>query len=99
MLFAILCTDKPGSLDLRMEIRPAHVDYLNSLGDMLRFAGPFLDHDEKPCGSMLMVEAGSIEAAHTVAAGDPYAQAGLFEKTEVRRWNWTIKNPDAKPAA
>ncbi|MBC8129270.1 MAG: hypothetical protein H7Y08_02980 [Rhizobiaceae bacterium] len=95
MLFAILCTDKPASLDLRMETRPPHVEYLKSLGATLRLAGPFLGADEKPCGSMLIVDAKDSDAAKAIAAGDPYAEAGLFETTEIRRWNWTFGNPDA----
>jgi uncharacterized protein YciI len=95
MLFAILCDDKPGSLDLRLSTRPEHVDFLTGLGTVLKFAGPFLDADEKPCGSMLVVEAGDAEAARAIAAGDPYAKAGLFARTEVRAWRWTINNPEA----
>ena len=32
MLFALICTDKPASLDLRMAMRPDHLKYLESLG-------------------------------------------------------------------
>lgn len=95
MLFAILCDDKPGSLDLRLSTRPEHVAFLTGLGTVLKFAGPFLDAEEKPCGSMLVVEAESAEAAKAIAAKDPYAEAGLFAKTEVRAWRWTINNPEA----
>ena len=28
MLFVIICTDKPNSLDLRLSTRPVHVDFL-----------------------------------------------------------------------
>ncbi|MEX6507265.1 YciI-like protein [Jiella sp. M17.18] len=95
MLFAILCNDKPGSLQLRMDTRPEHVAHLNGLGDTLKFAGPFLDAEDKPCGSLLVVDAPSAEAATAIAEKDPYAKAGLFANVTVRRWNWTVKNPDA----
>ena len=56
MLFAILCEDKPGALELRMETRPAHLDYLKSLGGTLKFAGPFLTEKEQtPCGSLVVI--------------------------------------------
>ncbi|KQT61847.1 MULTISPECIES: YciI-like protein [unclassified Aureimonas] len=95
MLFAILCDDKPGSLDLRLSTRPEHVAFLTGLGTVLKFAGPFLDGEEKPCGSMLVVEAESLDAAKAIAAEDPYAKAGLFAQTSVRAWRWTINNPEA----
>ncbi|KQT52671.1 hypothetical protein ASG43_19645 [Aureimonas sp. Leaf454] len=95
MLFAILCDDKAGGLDLRMSTRPEHVAFLTGLGATLKFAGPFLDGSQNPCGSMLVVEADSADAARAIAAEDPYAKAGLFEATEVRAWRWTINNPEA----
>ncbi|MGH6862166.1 MAG: YciI-like protein [Phyllobacterium sp.] len=96
MLYALLCNDKPGQLQLRLDTRTAHLDYLNGLGDALKFAGPFLGDDAKPNGSLVVIEAADLDAAKTVAAGDPYARAGLFETVDIRPWNWAIKNPDSK---
>lgn len=95
MLFAIIADDKSDSLEVRMSNRPAHLDFLNSLGDRLKLAGPFLDASDKPTGSFVVVEADDIEAARRIAADDPYAKAGLFEAVMVRPWKWTVKNPDA----
>ena len=69
MLFAFICTDKPGHLNVRMETRPAHVEHLNKLNaeGTLKIAGPFLDADGKPCGSLVIVKADSIEAARAIA--------------------------------
>ena len=41
MLFALLCQDKPGALQLRLDTRPIHVEYLDSLNKdgKLAFAG------------------------------------------------------------
>ena len=95
MLYALLCDDKPNSLQLRLDTRAEHVAFLNGLGDALKFAGPFLDENDKPCGSLVVIEADSREAAREVADRDPYARAGLFEAVAVRPWNWAIKNPAA----
>ena len=95
MLYAVLCTDKPDHLQTRMDTRPEHLAFRNSLGYKLKFAGPFLRADEKPNGSLLMLDAESLEAAKALAGEDPYAKAGLFETVEVKRWNWSVKNPDA----
>ncbi len=96
MLFAFLCTDKPGRLNVRMETRPTHVEYLNKLNaeGTLKFAGPFLDDDGKPNGSLVVVEAADMAAARTIAEADPYYMAGLFEKVEVKAWNWVFNKPE-----
>ena len=95
MLFALICTDKPASLELRLRVRPEHVAYLNGLGAKMKTAGPFLDSVGEPNGSLVIVEADDIGGAHAIAAGDPYAKAGLFAATDIRPWRWTIKNPEA----
>jgi uncharacterized protein YciI len=95
MLFAILCNDKADHLQLRMDTRPAHVEFLKGLGEGLKFAGPFLDADNKPNGSLVVIEAASQQEAEQIAANDPYAHAGLFESVTVRPWNWVFNNPAA----
>lgn len=97
MLFAFVCKDKPGHLNVRMDTRPAHVDHLNALNaaGTLKMAGPFLDSDGKPSGSLVIVEAETIEAARAIADADPYAKAGLFESVEVQAFNWVFNKPEA----
>ena len=97
MLFAVICADKPGHLNLRMETRPPHVEWLNGLNaaGTLKIAGPFLDSDGKPCGSMLLIAADNLEDAKALAAQDPYAKAGLFESVEIKPYNWVFNNPEA----
>lgn len=94
MLFALICTDKPNALPIRKANRPEHLTYLKSLGDTLVLAGPFTEEDgETMNGSLLVVEAPSIGAAREIAAGDPFAKAGVFANVEIRPWLWTINNP------
>ncbi|APO69525.1 protein YciI [Rhizobium gallicum] len=97
MLFALLCKDKPGHLNTRMETRAAHLEYLNKLNaeGTLSMAGPFLDGEGKPCGSLVMVKADTAEAAKALADADPYAKAGLFESVEIKSFNWVFNNPEA----
>ena len=95
MLYAVICTDKPDSLAVRMANRPEHVAYLRSLGDSLVFAGPFLKEDGKTmCGSLVVIEAPSMEAARGIAANDPFAKIGLFESVEIRPWLWAMNKPE-----
>ncbi len=94
MLFALICTDKPGSLSLRKANRPQHVAYLDSLGDTLVLAGPFTEDDgETSNGSLIVVEAVSREAAEAIAADDPFARIGLFASVEIRPWLWVFNRP------
>jgi uncharacterized protein YciI len=95
MLYALICTDKLGGLDVRLANRPDHLAYLKSLGDTLVLAGPFTKDDgETMDGSLIVVEASSRDAAKRIADGDPFAKAGLFEAVEIRPWLWTVNKPD-----
>ena len=95
MLYALICTDKPNSLALRKANRPEHVAYLEGLGETLVFAGPFTEADgETMNGSLVVFEAASLVAARKIAAGDPFARAGLFASVDIRTWLWTINNPE-----
>ena len=94
MLFALICTDKPNSVDLRMSVRPDHLKYLESLGSALKAAGPFTTDEGQPTGSLVIIEAADRTTAQAMAENDPYAKAGLFASVEIRPWEWLIKNPE-----
>jgi uncharacterized protein len=96
MLFALICTDKPGSVELRMKVRPDHLAFLESLGSAVKGAGPLTDDAGSPTGSLILVEAENRSAMEALAARDPYAKAELFSSVEIRPWKWVIKNPEAK---
>ncbi len=56
MLFVLNCTDKLDHLNVRLDNRPAHLDYLKSQGSKVKLAGPFLAADHKtPIGSMVII--------------------------------------------
>lgn len=93
MLFAVTAIDRKGALALRMETRPAHLQYWQDNAVSLVLGGPFLDGEGKPTGSMVVVEAETLEAAQALLAADPYTLAGLFESVDIRAWNWVLKRP------
>ena len=95
MLFALICTDKPHSLDLRMSVRPDHLKHLESLGTKLKAAGPFTTDEGSPIGSLVIIEAADRQSAQAMAESDPYAKAGLFASVEIKPWKWLIKNPES----
>lgn len=92
MLFAIACTDKPASLELRMATRPAHLEHLKAQAGRILLGGPVLDPAGNPCGSMLVVEAADRADAEAFAAADPYAKAGLFESVVIRPFRAVFKD-------
>jgi uncharacterized protein len=97
MLFALICTDKPGHLQTRLDNRPAHVAFLERLNGegKLAFAGPFAGEDGKPNGSLVVLDVTDRGAAESLSRGDPYAKAGLFATVEIRPWTWTFNKPSA----
>ncbi len=95
MLFALICTDKPGHLQTRLDARPDHVAFLQGLGDALKAAGPFLGDDGKPTGSLVIISANDMASAEAIASQDPYAKVGLFASVEIKPWNWVFKNPES----
>ncbi len=94
MLFIIETKDRHGALDLRLKTRDEHLKYLDALGEKLVLAGPFLDENEKPCGSLIVVKVENIAQAKEIAKNDPYQLAGLFESSSTRAWLWAINKPE-----
>ena len=89
-LFALICFDKPGSLDLRMATREAHLAYVGQPRAMLKVAGPLLDEAEGMAGSMFILEAPDRAAVEAFTAADPYSQAGLFGQVEIRGYRASV---------
>jgi uncharacterized protein YciI len=92
MFYAIIGEDRPGTLDQRLAVRPAHVERLKALQDegRLLLAGPCpaIDSpDPGPAGftgSLIVAEFASLEAARAWADIDPYVSAGVYEKVTVK---------------
>jgi uncharacterized protein YciI len=96
MLYAIIAEDKPNGLEHRLAVRPTHLEHLKTLGDKLVFAGPFLDENEKPKGSLMVIDAPGHAEAEAMAEQDPFVTQGVFARYEVKRWNWGINNPTGR---
>jgi uncharacterized protein YciI len=90
--FILLCRDKPDSLALRMETRPAHLEYFQNFGNKLQLGGPMLDEAGNPAGSMLIIEAADAAEAQSIADADPYYKAGLFAEVRVIPFKTVIAN-------
>lgn len=92
MLYAIVAYDKPNGLAHRMEVRPDHLKHLDSLGDQLVIAGPFLDAKGDMVGSFMVIEAASQEDAEATFRRDPFVARGVFDSITVKPWKLGINN-------
>ena len=91
MKYVLICEDKKDSLDVRLANRDKHLAYIGELGTKISLAGPMLSDDgEGMVGSVLIIEADSTEEIEAIAAEDPYALAGLFEKVTIRPFRQVI---------
>jgi len=86
MLYAIIATDLPDSLQQRLASRPAHLarlDQLKSEGRLV-LAGPHPAIDSNDpgtagfTGSLVVAEFESLQAAEQWAEADPYKTAGVY---------------------
>lgn len=92
MYYAIMGSDREGSLALRKASRPAHVARLQALVDegRLLLAGPHPAIDaEDPgeagfTGSLIVASFESLDAARAWAAEDPYVAAGVYRDVVVK---------------
>ena len=89
MLYAIICVDKHGALEVRKANRDAHLGHIKGADGAIVQAGPFLDAEGEMCGSLLIYE-GERAGAEAWAAADPYNKAGLFQSVEIRAWKRVV---------
>lgn len=90
MLFALVALDAPNSVERRMAIRPEHLKHLESLGDKLVLAGPFLDDKDQGVGSIVVIEAASLDEARAMFARDPFMRENLFDQVTIKPWRLGI---------
>lgn len=98
MFYAIIATDRAGSLAARLAARPEHLARLHALRDAgrLRLAGPCPAIDaEDPgpagfSGSLIVAEFASLDDARTWADADPYVASGVYERVDVRPFRQTL---------
>lgn len=94
--YVLICRDKPDSLQVRLDTRGNHLAYLQALDEkgILKIAGPMMGADEKPCGSLIIMQADDRATIEAIAADDPYAKAGLFTEVDIKPYNWVFNAPE-----
>ena len=71
MLFALVALDRPNAVEDRLRVRPDYLKFLDSLGDSLLLAGPFLNDKGESVGSIVIIESESLDTARAAFAAFP----------------------------
>jgi uncharacterized protein YciI len=90
LYFALVAHDRPNAVADRQRLRPEHLKHLDSLGETLIFAGPFLNDQGEGVGSIVVIEAEDLAAARMAFAHDPFVREGLFDSVTIKPWKLTI---------
>ena len=98
MLFAVLCTDKPNALQVRMDTRPrarrlSRRSQCQGRAGLRRAVPRRRRQAEWQPGRRSRLRRSRKRGA--IAAADPYAKAGLFANVEIKPWNWVFNKPEA----
>ncbi|MFD1880294.1 YciI family protein [Paracoccus pacificus] len=88
MLYALICRDKPGALQTRLDTREAHLAHIRQSG-IVAMAGPLIEDGEMR-GSLVILDAETLEQAQAWADADPYKAAGLFASVQLNEWKKVI---------
>ncbi len=84
-LFVLNCIDKPDRHALRAANRQAHMAYFGA-HPAFRLGGPFLDDEQRPVGSMIILETEDQTVALAISQADPYRLADLYDRVDIRCW-------------
>lgn len=88
MIFTIFLMDKPGTADLRVQIRPEHRAYLAKQADRMAFAGPLTSDDGKTTlGSLLVMDFENRYELENWLKEEPFTVAGVYEKPVIHVFN------------
>ncbi|OAN48211.1 hypothetical protein A6A04_05240 [Paramagnetospirillum marisnigri] len=83
-MFAVHCKDKPGHLQVRLDNRAAHLEFIKAHIDKVVLAGPLQTEDRQGMvGSLLVIDFPDRASLDAFLAADPYAKAGLFESVTI----------------
>lgn len=89
MLFLCYHRDRPGSADLRWEMREEHWSYMDRFADRMVARGPTYV-GEVVTGSVHVLDLADPAAARAFAFDEPGYQAGAYRDVLLRRWRNTL---------
>ncbi len=96
MPYMIDTFDKADTGELRQQLRPAHLEYLENNKKLLLACGAkLLDDGVTGTGSFYIVDVETREEAQAFIDGDPFTSGGLFERIQINRWRKAYLNGES----
>lgn len=95
--FVVMANDRPDSLALREQLRPAHRDWLRihpGHDVVVLHGGPTLGRDGQMNGTVLIIQAQNLQQVRRFVEADPYSAGGLFAEVVIRPWRWSLGRPE-----
>lgn len=93
-LFAVWARDRAGALAQRQRVREAHRARLRAPAPHavnVLAAGPMQGGDDQAMnGTLLIVQAETIEVVHAFINDDPYVHAGVYASVDIQPWRCGI---------
>ena len=93
MPYVVLTESDPATLARREALRPAHIAHLRAHQHLILAAGGLLEDDgARGNGGVILLDTDDRAVAEAFVAGDPFSQAGLFERVRIARWRKAFFN-------
>lgn len=87
MPFLIETYDKPDHRQMRRDVRPEHLLFLEENKDKLLACGAKLEDDGADAGGgIYILDVDTRQKAEEFIAADPFSKAGLFARVTIVRW-------------
>jgi uncharacterized protein YciI len=98
--FMVYALDKPDRGTARLTARDAHRARLREHDHpvRVRIGGPLLDNDGGMIGTMLVVEAESMDLVRRFVDQDPYARADVYANVAIHPFKRGLGNPSPEGA-
>ena len=85
--FMVTALDHPDSTQIRAQLRPDHLRWIEKKAGAFLMAGPLREVANGPVvGSHLIMQAKDEATLRAILAEDPYAKGGLFAKVSIRHF-------------
>jgi len=95
MLFIVQFEDKLGVAEIRQELFPSHLEFLDSVKDRVLVPGSVREiPSDRPLGGLWIVEAESADEVKEIFKDDPFWTNGLRASVRINRWHKAF--PDRK---
>lgn len=87
MPYIVETWDRADTLDLRRQLRPEHLEYLERYSHLLLACGAKLtDEGSDAGGGLYVLDVETRDEAQAFIAADPFYKGGLFDRVAVTRW-------------